>query len=59
MFIEDSSGLLQPLITILILGGIWLVVRYIFKLALKVFVSGCFVIIIVGAISLILGKSVV
>lgn len=52
---EDPTSMLPALITIVVLGAIWLVIRFIFKLAMKVFMVGCFVILVIGVISMLSG----
>lgn len=53
--IQDPTSILPALITIVVLGIIWLIIRFIFKLAMKGFMVGCFVILVIGVISMLSG----
>jgi len=49
--IEQASGLLPGLISILVLGMVWIVIRTVFKLAMKVFMVGCVAIVLLGSLA--------
>lgn len=44
------TGIPQVLIIIAVLAVIWIVLKFILKLAMRVLVSGCVIILIIGAI---------
>lgn len=43
------SNLWPVIWPILAIAAIWIVIRFVFKLALRVMVSGCFIILLLGA----------
>ena len=47
-FLEQSDEILDILYWILGIGAAWIVLRFVFKLAKKVFMIGCFGIVVVG-----------
>jgi len=57
MWYQDilNDPLIQILLLILALGVGWLLIRFIFKLAKRVFMIGCAAIVIVGVILFFLG----
>jgi hypothetical protein len=53
---QDPTGLLPALLFILVLGAVWLVIRFIFKLAMRVFMIGCVAIVLLGAFMVVFGS---
>lgn len=49
--IDQPADLLPVLVLIMILGVIWLVIRSVFKLAMKGFMIGCIAILGLGALA--------
>lgn len=50
-----NNPLMQVLVFILALAVGWLLIRFIFKLAMRVFVIGCAVILLLGGVLILLG----
>jgi len=46
----DTSSLLQIVYVVIILALVWLALRFVFKLAAKVFTCGCSIILALGAL---------
>lgn len=55
MDINGIDNLMSIISTIVILGGIWLIVRTIFKITMKVFMFGCIGIVLFAIFSIVSG----
>jgi hypothetical protein len=45
-FLSNLWPILWPILAI---AAVWIVIRFVFKLAMRVMVSGCFILLLIGA----------